>query len=96
MHTALADTTAMAAPFGAVAAFLVCGSILLALVSVVQPRQVAAVTCALAFALISRGAFDAPLRALAAVTASIWIVIAMADDRAMWKGLAALPKTTAP
>jgi hypothetical protein len=42
---------------------------------------------ALALALVSRGSFDAPLRALASVAAAAWIALTMADDRAMWKGL---------
>ena len=87
MHSALADVASIPAPLGAIATFLVCASILLALVAAVQHAQVAAVVCALALALVSRGAFDAPLRALAAVAAAMWLTVAMGDDRAMWRSL---------
>ena len=92
MHTALADVAAIKAPLGVIATFLVCASILLALVAAVQQTEVAAIVCALSLALVSRGAFDAPLRALSAVAAAMWLTVAMADDRAMWRSLMAAPK----
>jgi hypothetical protein len=98
MHTALADVAAIPAPLGAIATFLVCASILLALVAAVtavQQAEVAAVVCALSLALVSRGAFDAPLRALSAVAAAMWLTVAMADDRAMWRSLMLAPKPRA-
>ena len=89
LHTALADAPGVPSPFflEKVAVFLVPASLLLALVSVAQPRQVSAVVAVMALALVSRGAFDAPLRGLCAVTASIWAALACVDERAMWRTL---------
>jgi hypothetical protein len=90
MHSALADAAGNPHPVAgiiAMATFLVPASVLLALVSVAQPGQVVVVVSALALALLSRGALDAPLRALAIVAAAQWITIAMSDDRAMWTAL---------
>jgi hypothetical protein len=36
---------------------------------------------------VSRGAFDAPLRALCAVVAAFWAVLARGDEQAMWRAL---------
>jgi hypothetical protein len=73
-------------PYGldAVATFLVPASLLLALASVAQPKQVVVIVATMALALVSRGAFDAPLRALCAVAASQWAALAWADERGMW------------
>ncbi len=89
LHTALADAAGVPSPYGfdALAVFLVPASLLLALVAAAQPNQVAAVVATVALALVSRGAFDAPLRALCAVVASHWATLACADDRAMWRTL---------
>jgi hypothetical protein len=89
LHTALADAGGVPAPywFESLAVFLVPASLLLALVAAAQPGQVAAVVAAMSLALVSRGAFDAPLRALCAVVASQWAVLACADERAMWRVL---------
>lgn len=89
LHSALADAPGVPAPYAisAVATFLVCSAILLALVAAVQPGQVVAVVAALSFALVSRGAFDAPLRALAISVAGHWLLLARADPRAMWQSL---------
>jgi hypothetical protein len=89
LHTALADAPGIPPPYalGAMATFLVSASILFALVSVVQRRQAIAVTSALALALIARGAFDAPLRALSVVVAGVWLMLAVTDNRAMWRSL---------
>jgi hypothetical protein len=38
-------------------------------------------------ALVSRGAFDAPLRALCAVAAAQWAALSSGDERAMWRAL---------
>ncbi|MDB4936045.1 MAG: hypothetical protein JWP87_3017 [Labilithrix sp.] len=67
-----------------IAAFLVPATILLALVAVVQRRQPPVVVAALALALLSHGAFDVPLHALAVTAAAQWIMLAMVDDRARW------------
>ena len=87
LRTALADAPGVPAPYGldAVATFLVPASLLLALASAAQPKQVVVIVGTMALALVSRGAFDAPLRALCAVAASQWAALACADERAMWR-----------
>ena len=89
LHTALADAPGVPPPFGldALATFLVPASLLLALAIAMQPRHGGAVVGAMALALVSRGAFDAPLRALCAVVASFWAVLARGDEQAMWRAL---------
>jgi len=91
LHVALGGAPGLPQPFGmsALAVFLICCSILLALVAAVQPRAVAAVVFALSLALLGRGSFDAPLRALAAVAGALWLMVATTDDRAMWKSILA-------
>ena len=87
LHTALADAPGIPPPYAldAFAIFLVPASLLLALVAAAQPQQVVAVVAAVALALVSRGAFDAPLRALCAVAAAQWAALASVDERAMWR-----------
>jgi hypothetical protein len=89
LHTALADAPGVPPPYGvdALATFLVPASLLLALVAAAQPKQVPAVVTAVALALVSRGLFDAPLRALCAVVAAQWAALACVDERAMWRTL---------
>ena len=89
MHTALADAPGVPPPYGldAIATFLVPASLLLALVTVSQPRQVAVLVAAMALALVSRGAFDSPIHALCAAAASQWAALACVDERAMWRSL---------
>jgi hypothetical protein len=94
LHLALGGALGLPEPFGmsALAVFLVVASILLALVAAVQPRQVAAVVVALALGLLGRGAFDVPLRALSATAGALWLMVALTDDRAMWRSLIAREK----
>jgi hypothetical protein len=89
LHTALADAPGVPSPYGldALATFLVPASLLLALAAAVQPRQVVPILVAMALALVSRGSFDAPLRALCVVVAAFWIVLARSDAQSMWKTL---------
>lgn len=89
LHTALADSAGVPQPYGieSFAIFLVSSSLLLALVAASQPNEVVAVVAAFALALVSRGAFDAPLRALCGVAAAGWAALASADERAMWRTL---------
>ncbi len=89
LHTALADACGVPPPYGlaAVATFLTSASILLAAVSLVQRGQLAVVACSMALALLARGAFDVPLRALAVSAAGQWIMLTMLDDRSMWSAL---------
>jgi hypothetical protein len=89
LHTALADAPGVPPPYNldALATFLVPASLLLALATAAQPRQVVALLVATALALVSRGAFDAPLRALCVVVAAYWAVLARTDEHAMWRTL---------
>ena len=89
LHTALSDAAGVPAPYWleTVAIFLVPASLLLALVAASQPRQVVAVVATVSLALVSRGAFDAPLRALCAIAAAQWAALACTDERAMWRTL---------
>jgi hypothetical protein len=89
LHTALADAPGIPPSYrlDTLATFLVPTSLFLAFVVVAQPRQVAAITGTMALALVSRGAFDVPLRALAAAVAAQWAVLACIDDKAMWRTL---------
>jgi hypothetical protein len=89
IHSSLADAPGIPRPYrlDAFAIFLVSSSLLLALVAAAQPNQVAALVAAMALALVSRGAFDAPLRALCAVVAAQWATLAALDGRAMWRTL---------
>ncbi len=91
LHSALAEVAGQPPPLGlrAVATFLATASIFLALVAVLQRRQVAAIISALALALISRGTLDVPLRAMAIAAAGQWVLLTMLDDRSMWKSFAA-------
>ncbi len=91
MHTALADAPGVPSPnaFAGLATFLVPASLLLALVAATQTQHITAVVAAMALALVSRGAFDAPLRGLCAVVAAQWAALAAVDDRAMWRALLA-------
>jgi hypothetical protein len=89
LHGSLADAPGLPAPYGleVMATFLVPASLLLALVCAAQPKQVVTVVAPLSLALISRGALDAPIRALCISAAAHWTVLACIDDRAMWRTL---------
>jgi hypothetical protein len=63
-----------------IAAFLVPASLLLAVAALLQPAR-SAVVVALAFALLSHGAYDVPLHALLVTASAQWAMLAMADDR---------------
>jgi hypothetical protein len=92
LHTALADAPGIPPPWSrldALATCLVPSSLLLALAVAAQPRQVGAVVATLALALVSRGTFDEPLRALCVVVAAQWAVLACVDEKAMWRTLLA-------
>ena len=89
VHSALGDPPGVppAARLAALATMLVPSSMLLALAVTAQPGQVSAVVASMALVLVSRGAFDAPLRALCAVAAAQWASLACVDEHAMWKTL---------
>jgi hypothetical protein len=86
VHSALGDPAGVppSARVAALATMLVPSSIFLALGVAVQPGQVSVVVAAMALALVSRGSFDAPLRALCAVAAAQWAALACVDEKAMW------------
>jgi hypothetical protein len=88
-HSALGDPPGVppAARLAALATMLVPSSMLLALGVTAQPGQLSVVVSSMALALVSRGAFDAPLRALCVVTAAQWAVIASLDEKVMWTTL---------
>jgi hypothetical protein len=90
-HTALGDAAGIPQPYGldALATFLVPASLLVALAIAAQPRQEAVLLAVMTTALVSRGAFDAPLRALCAVAAAQWAALASFDGPAMWRTLLA-------
>jgi hypothetical protein len=76
LHTALLEAQGIPAPLAlsAVATFLLAASYPLAFVAMLQRRGDARMGSVLVLALIAHGAFDAPLRALAAVAAGIALV----------------------
>lgn len=86
LHTALADAAGVPPPFGlgAVATYLTVAALLLALVALVHKRELVIVGVCMALCLLSRGSFDVPLRALAASTAAVWIMMIASDERALW------------
>jgi hypothetical protein len=90
-HTALGDAAGIPQPYGldALATFLVPASLLVALAVAAQPKQEAVLLAVMTTALVSRGAFDAPLRALCAVAAAQWAALASFDGHAMWRTLLA-------
>ena len=89
LHTALADASGVPPPYGlnAVATFLTAAGILLALAALLQRGSPAPIVCALALALIARGSFDVPLRALSITAAALWTTLTMLDPRALWASL---------
>lgn len=89
LRSGLSGQTTAQSTLGALEAFFVVASVLLALACAVVPKQLTVVTCGLALALLARGSFDVPLHALAATAAALWTTLAASDDRAMWKALSA-------
>ena len=87
LRSGIGGQTSAHGALGALEAFFVAASVLLAFACAVVPRQLAVVTCGIALALLGRGAFDVPLRALAATTAALWTTLAATDERVMWKAL---------
>jgi hypothetical protein len=91
LRASLSEAAGTPAPFavGSIAAFLVPAAILLALVALSEPREPQPILAALAFALLSHGAFDVPLHALLVTAASGWALLATVDGRAFWAALVA-------
>ena len=86
LRGSLSQASGLPTPYAlsSIAAFLVPATILLALVAVVQRAQPLAVLAAIALALLSQGAFDVPLHALAITAAAQWAMLATIDERSMW------------
>lgn len=91
LRAGVAGQVTQAAPttLGALEAFFVIASLLLALACAVMPNPLTVVVCAFSLALLGRGAYDVPLRALAAAVAALWTTLAATDERALWKALTA-------
>ena len=70
LRSGIGGQTSAHGALGALEAFFVAASIPLALGCALVPRQLTVVTCGIALALLARGSFDIPLRALAASTAA--------------------------
>jgi len=88
-HTALAGAGGIPVPVGVegLAIFVVPAALFLAVAYAIQTGQVVAIVASIAIALVSRGAFDSPMRALCAVVAAQWATLAAVDERAMWRSL---------
>lgn len=82
-----AASTSLSYGMSTIAAFLLPVSLLLAIVALLQTKQPVALTVGFALALISQGAFDVPMQALAITAAAQWTLLAMVDDRVMWTAL---------
>ncbi len=91
LHTALADAPGLPPPYGlsAMATFLASAAILFSLVALLQRKQPAAITGALSLALLGHGGLDTPLRALVTAAGGMWLMIAVTDERALWRTLLA-------
>jgi hypothetical protein len=90
LHGSLSQAAGVRLPYEGltrIAEFLVPATILLSLVAVVQRAVPPAVLAALALGLLSQGAFDVPLHALAVTAAAQWAMLAMVDDRSMWTAM---------
>jgi hypothetical protein len=93
LHTSLSAAATLPAPYGlsGAAAFLTLTSVLLGFACLALPRQPPVLVATFALALVSRGAFDAPLRAIAIGAAAQWALLAALDDRVLWASLTASP-----
>jgi hypothetical protein len=91
LHASLAFASSLPTPYGlnGAASFLVASGTLLAAAALTQVAQPPTIAAALALALLSRGALDAPLRAVAMVAAAQWAVVASFDERMLWASLGA-------
>ncbi len=89
LHSALAQGASVPEPvgLGPIAVFLFPTALFLAIVAAVQRGQVAAIAAGLTFVLASNARFDVPLPALLATTGGLWLLIAVADERALWTDL---------
>jgi hypothetical protein len=86
LHASLSAASALPAPYAlsGAASFLTVSAVLLGAAALAQLGQPPMIAAAFAMALVSRGAFDAPLRAIAVVAAAQWSLVAAFDDRMLW------------
>jgi hypothetical protein len=87
LRTGLSTPSGASSAMGAIDAFFIAASVLLALTCALTPYPLLVVTCGMSLALLGRGAYDVPLRALAATAAAVWTTLAAVDERVMWKAL---------
>jgi hypothetical protein len=89
LHSSLSAACTLPAPYAlsGAASFLTVSAVLLGAAALAQVAQPAAIAAAFALALVSRGAFDAPLRAIAIAAAAQWALVAAFDDRMLWAAL---------
>jgi len=89
MRSGIAGQVSQTSTLGALEAFFVVASLLLALACAVTAHPLTVVVCAFALALLGRGAYDVPLRAMSAAVAALWTALAASDERALWRALTA-------
>jgi hypothetical protein len=89
LHSSLAAVSSLPAPYAlsGAASFLTVSAVLLGAAALTQVAQPATIAAAFALALVSRGAFDAPLRAIAIVVAAQWALVSAFDDKMLWAAL---------
>jgi hypothetical protein len=89
LHSSLSAGATLPAPYAlsGAASFLSVSAVLLGAAALAQTSQPPTIAAAFALALISRGAFDAPLRAVAVVAAAQWALVSAFDDRILWAAM---------
>lgn len=95
LHLSLGDAVKNPPPFGGagVPTFLAVSAITLAVAVAARPKVPAAITTVMALALLSHGGLDVPLHALAAIAASLWVMVTMTDNRVFWREVVEDKKT---
>ena len=89
LHSSLSVASTLPAPYAlsGAASFLTVSAVLLGAAALAQLAQPPTIAAAFAMALVSRAAFDAPLRAAAIVVAAQWALVAAFDERILWAAL---------
>ncbi len=89
LHSSLSAVATLPAPYAlsGAASFLTVSAVLLGASALAQGAQPPTIAAAFALALVSRGAFDARLRAIAIVAAAQWAIVAAFDERILWAAL---------
>ncbi len=90
LHASLSAASSLPAPYAlsGAASFLTVSAVLLGASALTQLSQPPTIAAAFALALVSRGAFDAPLRAIAIVAAAQWALVSAFDEKMLWAALA--------